>query len=158
MGRVWESNSNLGSHPFLKNVFLTSWASKCLEMHAQAISHPHLSFLTHSHSHWDLSHSWSLLNLLPQDILPFSSLLHAHNLFSMLLGECEEGDHDFGVWRGRFFPYEQAGSFPHVFLHFSCFLQAGKLVFGLSTNWRRDPWFLGGCWVHFFPRETPKSF
>ena len=28
MGRVCESNSNLGSHPFLENMFLNSWGSK----------------------------------------------------------------------------------------------------------------------------------
>ena len=45
MGNVWRSNSNLGSHPFLENMFLDSWASKCLEMHSQAIIHPCVFFL-----------------------------------------------------------------------------------------------------------------
>ena len=45
MGRVWRSNSNLGSHPFLESVFLTCGASKSLGMHAQAIMHPFVCFL-----------------------------------------------------------------------------------------------------------------
>ena len=40
---------------FGENIFLASWASKCLEMDAQAIIHTCLSFLTHSHSRWALS-------------------------------------------------------------------------------------------------------
>ena len=28
MGKVWGSISNLGSYPYLENVFLASWASK----------------------------------------------------------------------------------------------------------------------------------
>ena len=42
MGRVGESNSNLGSHQLLENMFLTSWASKCLGMHAHPIMDPYI--------------------------------------------------------------------------------------------------------------------
>ena len=49
--RIWEATH------FWENAFLTSWESKFLEMHAQAIIHPYLSFLTHSHPRWALSRS-----------------------------------------------------------------------------------------------------
>ena len=46
MGKVWRSKSNLGSYPFLENVFLASWESKCWEIPSQAIIHPCVCFLT----------------------------------------------------------------------------------------------------------------
>ena len=159
MGKVWRSNSNLGSHLFLKNVFLTCRESKCLEMHAQAIIHPWISFSPILMEFW-LSHAtrrW-LSSLSPSRFDVVSSLLNAQNSFYVLLGKWEEMSHDSGVWEGRFCHCEQDGIFPQVFLHFFYFLQAGKPVFGLPTNWRRNPQFLGGCWVCFFPRETHRSF
>ena len=47
MGRVWEWNSNREATHFLENVFLTSWASKCLERHAHPVVHPSV-FLSHT--------------------------------------------------------------------------------------------------------------
>ena len=47
----------IGKTTHFENVFLTSWESKCLEMHAHPIIHPHLSFLSHSHSRLALSRS-----------------------------------------------------------------------------------------------------
>ena len=55
MGKVWGSNSNLGSYPFLENVFLASWATKCLEMPSQAIYSP-MRFLLHV-----VGDSWGIL-------------------------------------------------------------------------------------------------
>ena len=54
MGIVWDSNSNSGSHPFLENVFLTCWESKCLEIHAHPIIHPYvlLSHIVGSPDHF----------------------------------------------------------------------------------------------------------
>ena len=107
MGKVWRSNSNWEDHPFWKNVFLTCGVSKCLEMHAQAIIHPRLSFSPILMEFW-LSHAarrW-LSSLSPSWFDVVSSLLHAQNSFSLLLGKWEERSHNFWVWEGHFFQCE----------------------------------------------------
>ena len=88
MGRVWESNSNLGSHPFLENVFLTSWASKCLKMHAHSSVHPLV---------W-LSHVLGSSCVFPFMILvDFSIFPMTGNSFWVLLNVCVAGKSFLGL-------------------------------------------------------------
>ena len=90
IGKGWESNSNLGSHPFLENVFLTSWASKCFEMHAQAIIHPY-DFL---------SHAVGAPGLFPSRLCGCFLIPQLGNPFLVLFSEGAEEIHILGVFRG----------------------------------------------------------
>ena len=110
MGKVWRSNSNLGSHPFLENVFLDSWGSKCLEMHSQAIIHPCVCFLTQL----DIARAFSLTIWAVFFIPPWLGIS-----FLVWMSECAVVMLDLGVLRGHFSSLtqlEHVVHFPHVFM------------------------------------------
>ena len=55
----------------------------------------------------------------------------------------EEGSTILGFEEAVFSPVRKLGVLLHIFLHFSYFLEAGKLVFGFPVSGRRDPRILG---------------
>ena len=121
MGRVWESNSNLGRRPFLENVFLNSWASKCLEMHAQAIIHPYVL----------LFHVVGAPGLFPSRFCGCFLIPQGENPFLVLFSEWAEEIHVLGIFRGCVFLPHVAGvccALPFMFSAVSPFFcMAGKL-------------------------------
>ena len=77
MGKVWRSNSNLRSHPFLESVFLTCGESKILGRNSQSMMHPYLSFPHPFSLTWALSHSRKRSELSPSRFgsLPMFSMV-----------------------------------------------------------------------------------
>ena len=101
MGKVWRSNSNLGSYPFLENVSLASWASKCWEMPSQAIIHPCVCFLTQL----EIAREFSLMFLLFPSFFP---------LMGIQFGQCSVA----GILYGHFccgFPHCRSEEIPFLF-------------------------------------------
>ena len=94
IGGVWDSNSNLGSHPFLESMFFTSLASKFLEMHAHLIIHPYI-FLSHavgSPGHFSL--------MFPT----FPHIAMAEKTHFYVIEWMWNRDSHFGGFKGSFFP------------------------------------------------------
>ena len=145
MRKLWRSNSNLGSHPFLESVFfLLVGQVKAWEGMPKPLCTHDFHFLTHPHG--VLAPSCTRKRL--------SSLLHGLAIVSLpspypgcVLGVSsvngKEGATILGFEEAVFASVRKLGVLFHVFLHFSYFLQAGKLVFGLPATGRRDPWILG---------------
>ena len=162
MGKVWRSNSNLGSHPFLENTFLTCGESNCLEMHAQAIIHPYLSFLTHSHGGWALSRSWSLLSFLPHDFLVVFFIFSMPRIrYSVLSTNRKKGTTILGVWRGLFFLMSKLGASLMSFYSLPIFLHGWEIGFVLLSKWEKRPMILGalrGCFSSHHPVELIGHF
>ena len=55
----------------------------------------------------------------------------------------KEGAMILGFDETIFSPVRKLGVLLHIFMHFSYFLEAGKLVFGFPRSGRRDPQILG---------------
>ena len=55
----------------------------------------------------------------------------------------KEGATIFGFEEAIFSPVRKLAVLLHIFLHFSYFLQVGKLVFGFLASGRRDPRIMG---------------
>ena len=110
MGKVWSSNSNLGSHPFFENVFLASWASKCLERNSQPIIHPCVCFLTQL----EIDGAFSLVFLQISSFFPW---------MEVRFGQC--------LVTGLF-----PGHFLFLIPHYPA---RGKTFFGCTMSGRRNP-------------------
>ena len=105
-GKGMEVKFELGRPPILEKHVFDLWGKYMLG-NACPSHYPSTSFIPHPFS-FTLGSlmQLKLVELSPSWFPNVSSFLHAHNSFSVLLGEWEEGNHDFGVWRGRFFPCE----------------------------------------------------
>ena len=123
-------NSNWRSHQILENIFLTCGASKCLGMHAQAITHPLLPFfLTHSPSRWIPSCSWSFMCVIIHVFAHFPHICMPRNLFWLL----------FSKWARNIY----------VLLCFHGFSNGGALFLPSWVAKNLDSWFLG-LWQSFW--------
>ena len=131
MGKVWRSNSNLGSHSFLKSMFLTCGASKILGMHAQAIMHPWISFLTHPHGFLAPSRStkrWSSL-LHGLAIIYFDSP-YSEYILGVSRVNGKEGAMILGFEEAIFSPVRNLGFLLHIFCIFLVFWKLGNSFLG----------------------------
>ena len=64
-------------------------------------------------------------------------------------GEWEGRGHNFGVWGGRFYPFEKSQiSLPH-FSTFFLFYPRRKTRFWVASEWEKRPAKFGCCWVRF---------
>ena len=116
-------NSNGRSHHILENIFLTCGASKCLGMHAQAITHPLLPFSSPILLHVGFLHAVEVLCVLSFMFFSFPSFLHAQKFVLAL----------FSTWERNIY----------VFTTFWWFLPCLGIVFTLlSGQEARNP-FLG---------------
>ena len=131
MGKVWRSNSNLGSHPFLESVLLTCGASKILWKHAQAIMHQWLSFYDPFSLVWALSCSRKGVELSPSQFCIFPMFLHGWgSRFWNAKCICRR-DSPFSVCWGLFLS-------PSLFGSFSSFFHAQKLFFCVAGRMGRN--------------------
>ena len=144
MGRLWESNSNLGSHPFWKSVYLTCWASKCLEKACPSyLLTRTLSFfaipMEVGHSHVGES-CWA-----PSlTICAVKSHCHDWKTWFCCVQWMGEETYDFGDLRGRS-PSTHADEFSRRFsstiLWFSSFSHARNSSISVA-QWLRSQFFL----------------
>ena len=152
MGKTWRSNSNLGGHPFLESVFLTCGTSKILGRNSQAIMHPWISFLTNPGGFLAPSCNRKKLSSLLHGLVGISFPSPYSNYVLGVVGASgKEGAMILGFEEAVFSPVRKLGVLLHIFLHFSYFLQAGKLIFGFPASGRRTHEF----WVLlslFWPR------
>ena len=107
----WEEygsqNSNWEATHFWENVFLTSWASKCLEMHAHPIFHPSVWL---SHAFWS-SCTFSFMSWL---FPPFYPWLEIH--FGLAESMCSK-DSRFGGFLEAFLSPSRSWSLLCIYLH-----------------------------------------
>ena len=136
MGRVWEWNSNWEATHFWENVFLNSWASKFLEMHAHPMVHPSVML---SHVFW----SFCVFSFTSWQFPPF---LHSWKFVLVLLSECVARIHDLGVYRSVFvFPHSWSllCIYLHIFLSFPHFPIPRILFLVLCSEWEKETHDLG---------------
>ena len=147
-------NLNGRSHQILENVVLTCGASKCLGMHAQAITHPLLPFSSPILLHVDFLHATEVSCVLSSRFCSFPSFLHAQKFVLPLFSTWERKIYIFTTfswilpWMGTIFTLLSGQEARNSFLDFITVVSGSHIAIDVFRYQKHE---LGFCRGRFWP-------